>query len=130
MSHRETVTIKKSFLQYHKRQTSSFKFAVAGMTNAKQGQIQYFQRGGGTTSAEGASFLGGAEGMLPQKFLKICVSKMAISSILRQFRTCLEYQFLVNFAFVRKNANGGGGSTQVPQPPPPPPPPLDPLLPK
>ena len=117
MSHRETVTIKKSFLQYHKRQTSSFKSAVAAMTNTKQGQIQYFQRKGGgvvgeggTTSAEGASFLGGTEGMLPQKFLKICVSKMAISSILRQFRTCLEYQFFApKLRFCKKKSKRGRG---------------------
>ena len=72
MSHRETtVTLKKSFLQYHKRQTSSFKFAVAAMTNTQKGQIQYFQRGGGgTTSAEGASFLGGDWGHAPPEIFK------------------------------------------------------------
>ena len=37
----------------------------------------------GTASVVGASFLGGCGGMLPQKILKIRVSKMTISSILR-----------------------------------------------
>ena len=120
MSHRETVTIKKSFHQYCKRQTSSFKSAVAAMTNTKQGQIQNFQRGG-TTSAEGASFLGGTEGMLPQKFLKICVSKMAISSILRQFRTCLEYQYFApKLRFCKKKSKWGRGEHTGPLAPPPP----------
>ena len=38
-----------------------------------QGRIQDFQKkkGGVPTSAEGASFLGGSGGMLPQKFLGI-----------------------------------------------------------
>ena len=35
-------------------------------------------------SAEGASSLEGSGGVFPQKFLRIRVSKMAISSILRQ----------------------------------------------
>ena len=46
--------------------------------------MQDFQRDGGrgTTSAKGASFLRGSGGMSPPKFLKICVSEMAISNIL------------------------------------------------
>ena len=44
----------------------------------------FFQGGGGTTSAAGATgFLGGVCGMLPHKILKIRVYKVAISSILR-----------------------------------------------
>ena len=84
------------------------------MTDTKQGQIQDFQGGGGgggdTTSAEGASFLGGSWGMHPQKCLKICVSKMAIASILRQILHSCNSQFLLdNFDFVQKIQMGEGG---------------------
>ena len=58
-----------------------------------QGRIQDFQKGGAPTSAEGVSFLGWSGGMPPKKILKIWVSKMAISSILRQ----ISYSFNTNF---------------------------------
>ena len=108
------------------------------MTNTKQGQIQYFQgggggvKGGGTTSAKGASSLGVSGGMLPQKFLKICVSKIAISSILREISYSSNTNFLlVNFAFVKKKKKiqgRGGGGTGPSEPLPPPL--LNPALPK
>ena len=45
-----------------------------------------------------------------QKFLKNCVSKMAISSIFRQILYSSKTNFLlVNFAFVKKNPKGEGG---------------------
>ena len=52
-------------------------------------------RGRGKTSAEGASFLGGSGGMLPQKYLNIRVSKMAISSILRKILFLFNTTFLL-----------------------------------
>ena len=57
--------------------------------------------------------------MLPQKCLKICISKIAISSILRQISYSSTTSFLlVNFAFEKKiqmGRRGGGGGAQVPQ---------------
>ena len=83
-----------------------------------------FKGGGGTTSAEGASFLGRSGGMLPYKFLKMRVSKMAISSFLRKilysFNTTYNF-LLVNFVFEkkkRKNHKSGWGDKGL-QPPPP-----------
>ena len=68
----------------------------------QQGQIQDFRKGA-PTSAEGASFLGGSGGMLLQIFLKIWVSKMAISSILRQISYSFNSNFLlVTFTFVKR----------------------------
>ena len=60
--------------------------------------------------SEGASIVGGPGGILPQKLLKLLVSKMTIFSILRQ----ISYSFntnvlLVNFAFVKKKSKMGGG---------------------
>ena len=43
------------------------------MTNTKQGQIQDFQRGGGTTSAKGASFVGGSGACPPEIFENLCL---------------------------------------------------------
>ena len=60
-------------------------------------------------------------GMLPQKFLKICVSKIAISSILREISYSSNTNFLlVNFAFVKKKKNPreGGGHRPLRTPPP------------
>ena len=52
-----------------------------------------FKREGSITSAEAASFLGGSGVMFPQNFLKIWVSQMTISSILRQ----ISYSFNIKF---------------------------------
>ena len=81
------------------------------MTNTKQGQIQDFQRGRGHYECQRREFSRGVWGHAPpQKFLKNCVSKMAISSILRQILYSSKTNFLlVNFAFVKKNPKGGGG---------------------
>ena len=49
------------------------------MTNTKQGQIQDFQGGGGGAGGEHHEFSRGILGHAPQKFLKICVSKIAIA---------------------------------------------------
>ena len=77
-----------------------------------------FKGGGGTKSAEGASFLGGLGACPPpQKFSKMWVSKMTISSILRQishsFNTT-HNALLVNFVSVKKKKKiqirGGGGT--------------------
>ena len=47
--------------------------------------VQNIEEGrSGTSSSEGTRFLGGSGGMLPQKFLKIWVSKVAISSTFKQ----------------------------------------------
>ena len=45
--------------------------------------------GGGTMSAKGARFLGGPGGMLPQKYLKIRVSKWPFPAFWDKFRTSL-----------------------------------------
>ena len=58
--------------------------------------------------------------MPPQEFLKICLSKMAISSILRQISYSSNTNFLlINFAFVKKkNPKRGGGGHSPPRLPP------------
>ena len=80
-----------------------------------------FKGGGATKSAEGASFLGGLGACPAQKFLKMWVSKMTISSILRQishlFNTT-HNALLVNFFSVKKKKKkskigGEGGQKQV-----------------
>ena len=48
--------------------------------------------------------------MLPQKFLKIGIYEMAISSILSQISYSFNTIFLLlNFDFVKKNSQKGGG---------------------
>ena len=84
------------------------------------GADQGFWKGGASTSSEGASFLGGLAACPPpppKKFLKICISKMAISSILRQ----ISYSFNANFCYSKlrfckksKKEGEGGGEEQVP----------------
>ena len=67
---------------------------VVGIRDTAPAADPGFWKGGGApTSAEGASFLGGCGGMLPHKSLKIWVSKIAISSILRQ----ISYSFNTRF---------------------------------
>ena len=59
------------------------------------------------------------EGMLPQKYSKIRVSKMTISSNLRQISYSSNTNFwLVNFVFVKKKKKLQRGA-QAPSPPPP-----------
>ena len=91
-----------------------------------------FKGGRGTTSAEGASFLGGS-GACPfppppplPEISEMRVSKTAISSILRQisFSFNTTYNFLlVNFVSAKrkkkKSKKVGGEEKQVPNPPPP-----------
>ena len=58
--------------------------------------------------------------MLPQKFLKIGIYEMAISSFLSQISYSFNTIFLLlNFAFVKKNSQkgGGGDGAQAPRPP-------------
>ena len=75
--------------------------------------------GGGRTRTKGTCFLGRSEGMPLQKFLKIWISKMAVSIILRQ----ISYQFNTNFfahklCFCKKKyQKWGGGAAQAHQPP-------------
>ena len=60
------------------------------MTGAYPG---FSKGGGGGGGAQSTNFLGGSRDMPPQKVLKIRVSKMAISSILRQ----ISYSFNTSF---------------------------------
>ena len=58
--------------------------------------------------------------MLPQKFLKIGIYEMAISSILSQISYSFNTIFLLlNFDFVKKTLKkeGGGMGAQAPRPP-------------
>ena len=83
-----------------------------------------FSKGRMTTSAEGASFLAGSLGTcFPRNFLKIGVSKMAISSNLRQISYSCNTNFLfVNFVLVKKEKKvkkgWGGGTHPHPSSPP------------
>ena len=65
-------------------------------------------------STKGTSFLGD---MLPEKFLKICVSKMAISSILRQISYSSNNIFFARkLCFCKIKSKGGGGEQHSPPP--------------
>ena len=79
----------------------------------------YFRNTGadpGHSKGEGLSR--GMQGHAPPVIFEICVSKMAISSILRQISFSFNTNFLlVNFAFVKKKilqkGGGGGGGEQA-----------------